>query len=109
MNQAEMKTFSTKRGDITATLCGEELAVTYRGETRTFKAYVGKEAASASRVFGGKFKTGTKVWPLSVTCWFDSGNLNVERGGYSNKGGVSSILGWFDAESASATKSRGAR
>lgn len=103
------QTFSNKRGDIVATLDGKKLTVNYKGESRVFDAWANGERAWASRVFGGKFKTGTKIWPLSVTVWFKSGNVVIDNGGYSNKGGVTSVTGWFNADNPNATKSHGAR
>lgn len=105
----ETKSFSNQRGDIKAELNGEELSVTFKGETRTFKKTFSTEShLIADKVFGGKFKTGTKVWPLSIVCVFASGNLLIQNGGYSNKNGVTSIVGWFNPEASNVTRAKGA-
>lgn len=94
-----------------------QMEVTYRGETRVFDAYCyqytqpwdGKECKrySASRVFFGRFRSGSKVWPVSVTL-HDNGVVQMD-GGHSNKGGIAGITGWFNAESTNISQAVGQR
>lgn len=96
--------------NVTATLNEDgTMAVTYRGETRTFPAYSGGEWVCARRVFSGKFRTGQKLWPLSVTLWKQSGRAVVDQGGFSNKGGAVAFVGWWNEESTHNTEYNGAR
>lgn len=95
---------------ITATHDAERgvLAIAWHGETREFKAaLVAGRYVVAFRVFAGRFKTGTKLWPLGVTYWPDSGELIVEQGGYSNCRGARHLVGWWDDASPLATRHRG--
>ncbi len=86
------------------------LAITFQGETRTFSCYcVMNERVTAPSVFSGRFRTGTKRWPLSATLWFKSGNLVIDNGGFANKGGVVAITGWWDADNKANTQHKGAR
>ena len=74
------------------------MRVTFRGETREFAGCSMSPGvwASAYGVFAGKFRSGTKVWPMSVMFWFDSGKASVQSGGFSNKGGAHILVGWYD-------------
>ena len=100
--------------NVTATYNADKntLDVTYRGDTRTFPAtYVlPGQWAMASSVFAGRFNSGTKVWPMRVYYWFDSGRTVVESGVYSNKGGAHILVGWYDGvNDAYRTQYRGRR
>lgn len=86
----------------------ETMEVTYRNESRQFKAHRINDRVYARNVFCGKFRTGSKLWPMEVIVW-DSGNVTVCNGGFSNKGGVTSLVGWYDAESKYNTQHNGAR
>lgn len=86
------------------------LSVTFRGETREFtRLHDAGNWVCAFAVFGGKFRSGNKVWPMDVTFWKDSGRCNVNQGGYSNKGGACGIVGWYNPDSAYNTQHKGAR
>lgn len=87
--------------------------VTYRGETRTFRALPIKrgekiERVIANNVMSAKFRSGNKLWPASVTLWA-SGNAVVDTAGFSNKGGARIITGWWNDESNHNSQHNGAR
>lgn len=91
-----------------------QMEVTYRGETRAFDAYLNKSVTDekydqwrASCVFFGRFRSGSKVWPVRVILKA-SGNVELD-GGYSNKGGIASITGWYKADSANISQANGQR
>lgn len=77
----------------------QSMTVSFGGESRTFDVYNCGERFTAFAVMSGRFRTGAKLWPLSVTVWGKSGNVTIDNGGYSNKGGVRSVVGWWNADS----------
>jgi hypothetical protein len=85
------------------------VSVTYCGETRTFKGHKWEDRVFAHSVFAAKFKTGTKLWPMDVTYWIGSGNLNIQQGGFSNKGGARGLVGWWNPESQANSQYKGQR
>ena len=86
----------------------QTVTITYRGESRTFPAFFSRDGRVFIRdVFSGKFRSGTKLWPLEVIIW-ESGNTTVCSGGYSNKGGATIIVGWWNEDSKADTQSGGA-
>jgi len=90
---------------ITANINADQtMTVTFNGEERTFDTFYGGDRFTAFNVMSGKFKTGTKLWPLSVTLWGKSGNTVIDNGGHSNKGGVTSVVGWWNKESSQNTQ-----
>lgn len=97
---------------ITASYNAEtrQLAVTYRGETREFPVnYDGGRYVVAYNVFSGKFKTGAKLWPLAVYFWHENSAANVQQGGFSNKGGATGLVGWWNPGSAANSQYKGKR
>lgn len=94
---------------VTAKMINETtMEVTYRGESRQFNAYKCGDRFCARNVFSGKFRTGSKLWPMEVLLW-DSGNVTICSGGFSNKGGATGLVGWFNANSQYNTQHNGAR
>ena len=101
---------------VTATYDADRkvLSITYHGETREFPAHGGPRDSDggyvyAYNVFSTKFKTGEKLWPAGVTYWFRSGNLNIEQGGYQNRGGARTVVGWWKHDQANNTRFNGRR
>ena len=85
---------------ITTTINADQtMTVSFLNESRTFNTYQCADRLIAFNVMSGKFRTGTKLWPLSVTVWGKSGNTVIDNGGYSNKGGVASVVGWWNDDS----------
>lgn len=77
------------------------MTVTFRGESRTFpciKFAQQNVARLAFGVMGGKYSTGSKVWPCNVTLWIETGRVVVEASGYGRGarcGGAVSLVGWY--------------
>lgn len=88
---------------------GKTLAVTYRGETRVFPARDLGACVLATNVFATKFKTGAKLWPAEVALWKKSGKAAVQQGGFSNKGGATQLVGWWNPGSNVNSQYRGRR
>lgn len=85
----------------------QTISVTYYGETRTFPAYKNGKWASAGAVFSGRFRTGTKLWPVGVTVFLDTGNAQLNTAGRSNRGGVTNVVGWWTSDSGYNTRANG--
>ena len=74
-----------------------KITITFRGETRDFTPRMDMGSSFwVPRVFSGKFRSGAKIWPCDIFFVKATGRLTIQPGGYSNKGGVASIVGWFN-------------
>jgi hypothetical protein len=83
------------------------VTVIYMNERRTFDFYIIGNDLRVGNVFAGKFRTGNKLWPMSLTIWEKTGNVTVSQGGFSNKGGVRKVVGWWNKDSAANSRHKG--
>ncbi len=96
------------RKEIDATVNSDQtVTVEFRGEQRTFNAVYLDKRVVVRNVVSGKFRTGKKLWPMDL--WIhENGNACIGNGGFSNKGGVASICGWWNSDGKANTQHRGA-
>ena len=78
---------------------------TMRTEKRTFKAFAIGTGAYAFNVLSGKFRMGTKLWPVPVFHNTSTGKTTLGNAGHSNKGGVMNVVGWYELDSKHNSKS----
>lgn len=80
------------------------LTVTFGNETRHFVCREFPALYVADYAMSGKFRTGEKVWPLSLTVSKSTGRIAVSNGGYSNKGGVVRVVGFWNRDNPNNSK-----
>ncbi len=87
------------------------LDITHNGETRSFPCFAtgyNSDILISCRVFAGKYRTGAKVWPVSVQLDKRTGQLSTMAAGYGRGGrcaGVATLVGWW-ADMASELRSQ---